>query len=505
MAIRLAIGASRGRIIRQLLRESLTLSGIGAVIGLGLGMAGIRALLSLNAVNIPRLGDKGANVAMDWRIFAFTALAAVATAILFGLAPALHASRTDLSSRLRGRGLSGGGSKGRSALAVSEMSLAIVLLIGAALFIRTLIALRAVNPGFDPQQVEATFVNFEPKLAKARGVDQMAEDALRRVGDLPGVESAALTGLLPLEGNFNSLTIVIIGRPLEGLSHGNSRWMIVSPGYFHVLKIPLLRGRLFTDGDKRDAAPVAIINAAMARAFWPGGDALNERLVIGRGLGQNYEEPERQVVGIVGDVHDDSLGRSPEPAVFVPLAQRPNRATATWVVVRTRGESRALDRPIRSELSKATGGLPVPALRSMQEILVKSTARQEFQMLLLTIFGGLALVLAAIGVYGLMAYYVEQRTQEMGIRMALGAQAGEVRNMVVLQGLRLAGAGAAIGIAAAIGLTRLIARFLFGVEMLDPFVFTAVPVLMIGVAVAAVWLPALRASRVDPMTALRHE
>jgi len=282
--------------------------------------------------------------------------------------------------------------------------------------------------------------------------------------------------------------------------------MIVSPGYFDVLKIPLIRGRLFTEGDRRDATAVAIVNQAMARQFWPTGDPLNDQLVIGRGLGQNFEEPPRQVVGIVGDVHDDSLRLPPLPAVFVPLAQRPNgRATGMWVVVRTRGESHALDAAIQTEVRKATGGMPVPPIRSMQEILVQSTARQKFNVLLMSIFGGLALVLAAMGIYGLMAYYVQQRTHEIGIRMALGAQSSDMRNMVVLHGMRLAFLGVAIGVAGAFGLTRFIASFLFGVKMLDPLVFVVVPVVLTSVAMAAVWLPALRASRVDPFDALRHE
>ncbi len=510
IAIRLAVGASRGRIVRQLLTESLLLSAAGAIGGLALGAAGIRMLLAKNAVNIPRLGVKGANVTVDWRVLAFTILTALGTGILFGLIPALQASRADLNCSLKeagGRGGSGfGKNKARAIFAVSEISLAILLLIGAALLIRTLVALRAVNPGFNPHQVVTTRATLDPKLARAAGVDQISSDLLRRVDALPGVERAALTGLLPLDGGFNSLTITILGRPLVGLSHGNSRWMIVSPGYFDVLEIPLIRGRLFGEGDRRDAAAVAIVNQATARQFWPNSDPVNDQLVIGKGLGQNFEEPPRQVVGIVGDVHDDSLRSSSLPAVFVPLAQRPNgRATGMWVVVRTRVESRALDAAIQTEVQKATGGMPVPPIRSMQEILVQSTARQKFNMLLMSIFGGLALVLAAMGIYGLMAYYVQQRTHEIGIRMALGAQSSDVRNMVVLHGMRLAFLGVAIGVAGAFGLTRFIASFLFGVQMLDPLVFVLVPIVLSSVAMAAVWLPALRASRVDPFDALRHE
>jgi len=282
--------------------------------------------------------------------------------------------------------------------------------------------------------------------------------------------------------------------------------MTVSPGYFDVLKIPLLRGRVFTRADRADAPAVAVINRAMARQFWPDSDPINQRLVIGRGLGQNFEEPPRQVVGIVGDVHDDALGIDPLPAVFVPFAQRPNtRALGMWVVVRTRGNSHALDGAMQSEVQMAAGGPPVPAMRRMQAILVQSTAQQDFRMILMSIFAGLAVVLAAIGIYGLMGYSVQQRTREIGIRMALGAPAGTVRNMVIRQGLGLAAAGASLGLAAAFYLTRFLAGFLFGVKALDPLVFVAVPALLTAVALLAVWRPALRAARVDPLRALRHE
>jgi predicted lysophospholipase L1 biosynthesis ABC-type transport system permease subunit len=252
---------------------------------------------------------------------------------------------------------------------------------------------------------------------------------------------------------------------------------------------------------------VAIINQAMARQFWPDGDPLNSQILIAKGLGPRLEEPERQIVGIVGDVHDDALKRDTEPAVFVPVAQRPDARTAgnsvAWVI-RVRAETPSLNSAIQNELRQATGML-VPPLRPMEEVISKSTARQDFNMLLMIIFGGAALLLAAIGIYGLMAHSVQQRTQEMGVRMALGAEPGDVRNMVVFQGMRLALAGVVIGVAAALGLTRFLASFLFGVKALDPLVFIATPILLGGVALVAVWLPARRASRVDPVNALRYE
>ena len=512
IAIRTALGALRGRIIRQLLTESVLLSMVGAVLGLGLGIAGIHALLVLNPVNIPRIGVNGSRVAMDWRVFGFTMLAGLITGLVFGLIPALQGSRTDLNSSLKesGGGRTSGGfrqNRTRSLLVISEVSLALVLLMSAALLIRTLMALRSVNPGFEAHNVVTTRTTLDPRFAKVTGVNEILQDAFGRLSGLSGVESVGLTGLLPLDGPFSSLPIIVVGRPLNGPSHGNSSYGQVSAGYFEAIKIPLLRGRFFTNADRLGSPEVAIINQAMARQFWPDGDPLNSQILIAKGLGPRLEEPVRQIVGIVGDVHDDALNRDTEPAVFVPVAQRPDARTAgnsvAWVI-RVRAETPSLNSAIQNELHQATG-MPVPPLRPMEEVIAKSTARQDFNMLLMIIFGGAALLLAAIGIYGLMAHSVQQRTQEMGVRMALGAEPGDVRNMVVFQGMRLALAGVVIGVAAALGLTRFLASFLFGVKALDPLVFIATPILLGGVALVAVWLPARRASRVDPVNALRYE
>jgi len=514
IAVRVAVGAGRSSIVRQLLTESGLLAIAGGVAGLGLGFAGIHAVLAQGPANIPRIGMDGSRVTLDWRVFLFTAIVTLVTTLLFGLLPALQTALVDLHTGLKEGGRTGAGfrqSKARSLLVIGQVSLALLSVIGAALLIRTLIALRSVNPGFDPRNVVSTMVTMDPRMANASSIDQIGEDIFRRLRSLPGVEGVALTGLLPLEGNFNSLTITIVGRPLDhGVSHGNSRWMTVSPGYFDVLKIPLIRGRGFTDGDRQDAPSVAIINQAMARQFWPGGDPLRDRLVIGKDLGQDFGEPERQVVGIVGDVHEDALNGTPVPAVFVPASQRRHNNTAKepwnmWVVIRTQGPSGPLHPAIERELRQATGGLPVTRLRSMEEVLDRSTATQNFNMILMSIFGGCSLLLAAIGISGLLAHSVAQRSREMGIRMALGAKPSDVRAMVVSQGMRLVWIGAGIGIAAAFGLTRFIESFLFGVKALDPLVFITVPILLAAVALVAVWAPALRASRVDPAEALRCE
>jgi predicted permease len=286
----------------------------------------------------------------------------------------------------------------------------------------------------------------------------------------------------------------------------------VSPDYFSVFKIPIVRGRGFTDRDTTGAPGVVMINQAMAKQYWPNGDPLIDRLIIGgSAVGPEFEEPARQVIGVVGDVRDGGLNRDPQPAMYIPFAQVPDKLNALnlgispvkWLV-RTRGEPYAVSAAVQAELRQASG-LPVARLRSMDEIVGQSTAGSDFNMFLLAVFGGSALVLAAIGVYGLMAYSVQQRTQEIGIRRALGADAERVRNMVVFQGMRLSLAGVVIGIASAFAMSRVLGTLLFGVTARDPMVFAAVPLVLSAVALVAVWLPARRASRVDPLVALRHE
>jgi putative ABC transport system permease protein len=286
----------------------------------------------------------------------------------------------------------------------------------------------------------------------------------------------------------------------------------VSPGYFEVFRIPVKRGRTFADRDDSHATPVVIINETMAKQFWPKSDPLLDRLAIGKGVMREFkDEPERQIVGIVGDTHDGGLDDAPDPRMFIPQAQVPDAANALNVrltpmawIVRTQAEPHSMSAAIQEQLRQTTG-LPVSDVRSMDEVVTLSTSRQQFNMWLMTVFGCSALLLAAIGIYGLMAYSVEQRTQEIGIRLALGAQGPQVKNMVVVQGMRLAVIGVVAGLAASFGLARLIATFLFGVTPRDPIVFAGVPVLLTLVALVAVWLPARRASRVDPIIALRYE
>ncbi len=517
IALRTALGAGRARIIRQLLTESIVLATIGGALGLALGVAGIRALLSVSTVGLPRIGADGVLVAADWRVMLFALLVSLGAGVLFGLIPALQGSRADLGATLKeGGGRTGAGfrqNRTRAVLVAGEVALALVLLVGSALLIRTSLSLSRVDPGFDAANVLTMRTSLTgPRFATAAGVGRALREGVDRVRALPGVEHAAATCCVPLEGGFG-LPFIISGRPLEdGPFHGGGGWTTVSDGFFEVFRIPTRRGRVFTDRDRSGTPPVVVINETMADRYWPEGDPLAGRLVIGRGIMQQFADaPERQIVGVVADVRDGGLDAEPQPRMYVPQAQLPDAVSALsleiapmgWIV-RTRTSPRALSAAIQEELRLATG-LPVSDVRTMDEVVSRSTARQRFNTLLMTVFGAAALLLAAIGVYGLMAYSVEQRTREIGVRLALGAETGRVWWMIVLQGLRLVAAGVVIGAAAASGLTRLIASFLFGVEASDPATFLAVPIVLTAVALAAVAVPARRASRIDPVLALRGE
>lgn len=515
IAVRTAVGAGRGRIFRQLLTESAVLFLAGGVLGLGLGVAGVRALLAMNPGHIPRIGIHGAAIATDWRVVGFTLLLSLGSGVLFGLIPALDVSRADLSATLKeGSGRSSASlrqNKTRSLLVIGETALAVVLLVGAALLIRTFFALRSVNPGFDAHNVLTLRMSLAgSRFVKTAEVNHLVRDAVERMEALPGVTGVGASYALPLEGAFG-IPFNIVGRtPTAGRYDGRG-WLNVTPEYFEIFKIPILSGRAFNDRDDAGAAPVAIINRAMARQFWQRGDPLGERVILGQGYGPEFEEPARQIVGVVDDVHDIGLNFNQRPLVYVPMAQVTDGITAlatraasmAWIV-RTRLAPLSLSAAVEKELQQATGGLPVARVRSMDEVVLASTARDDFNMTLMSVFGFSALLLAVIGIYGLMAFAVQQRTQEIGIRLALGAESRDVRNMVVWQGMRLTLIGAGIGIAAALGLTRLLANFLFGVKTWDPLAFTAVPILLCAAALFAVWLPARKAARTDPVDALRH-
>lgn len=518
LAIRAAVGAGRGRIMRQLLTESVLLSLAGGAAGLVIGYAGVRALLAVNPGDIPRIGGNGSAVALDWRVLLFTVAVAVITGILFGLIPALNTSRSDLHAALKESGSrSGTGlrqNKSRSVLVVVEMALALVLLLGAALLIRTFVAMQMVDPGFNPHNVLTMQMSLAgARFEKTSTVAQMEREVEERAGSIPGVVSVAEAWALPLQAE-NDMVFNVIGRPPAGKSPytGDTDWVGVSPQFFNVFQIPLLRGRFFTDHDTAANLHVIIINEAMAKEYWKKRNPIGEEILLGKGLGPEFNEPPRQIVGVVGDVRDYGLNQNSPPIMYVPEAQLndgltklDNSEAPTYWAVRTDVPPFSLTRQIQQQVRIATGGLPVAHIRSMDQVVLESTARADFNMVLFTIFAGVALLLAGIGIYGLIAYSVEQRTHEIGIRMALGASPRGVRNMVVRHGMTLAMMGVAAGVAAGLALTRLIASMLYGVKAWDPVVFVSVAVFLSLIALLATYVPARRASNVDPLVALRYE
>ncbi len=517
IALRAALGAGRRRIISQLLTESVLLSLGGGALGLVLGYLGVRALLAINPGDIPRIGEHAAAISLDWRVLGFTLLVSAVTGILFGLIPAFSASRADLGLTLKESGSRTGTglrqNKARSILVVTEMALALVLLVGAALLIRTFTVMRTVNPGFSPHNVLTMEMSLNgARFEKTAGTAAVVRAAEQRFAGLPGVESVAVSCTLPLEGTID-LPFNIAGRtPSDGKYDGDEQWRDVSPGYFDVFRIPLLRGRSLTDADDAASAHVLLVNEAMSKRYWPDGNSLGAQITLGKDLGPEFEEPARTIVGVVGDVRDTGLNRDAQPTMYVPIAQvtdglttLQNRVLPLQWAVRTKVQPFSLSEEIQRELRTASGGLPVAHIRSMDQVLVESTARTDFNMTLLTIFAGVALLLAAIGIYGLMAYSVQQRTQEIGIRIALGASGKNVLGMVVRQGMLLAVIGVVIGAGAAFGLTRFMASLLYGVKAWDPLVMISAATVLTAVALLATYLPARRASRVDPMVALRYE
>jgi putative ABC transport system permease protein len=511
-AIRSALGAGRARIVRQLLTESMLLSLAGGILGTALGLVGMRALLAVSPAGLPRIGENGSAIGIDWRVLGFTLGVSLLTGILFGVFPAFSASRTDLNSTLKESGnRSGTGfreGRVRSLLVVSEIAMALVLLIGSVLLIRTYIALHEVARGFDSHNVLTMEMSLNgPRYQKTAGLTQLLRDGRNRLNALPGVEIAAAGFWRPIDVE-DGTGFHILGRPVEKNCCG-SKWMSITPGYLSLFKMPLLRGRDFTENDNAEAPKVALINEAFARKYFPRQDPVGQHIDHGKEGGQRGIET---IVGIVADFHDGGLARPADAMMIVPIAQVSDEYNAAYSViqplfwlVRTHGDPRRSVPAITEQLRIASDGFPVAHIRTMDEVIGRSTAGQSFQMLLLTIFGAVALVLAAIGIYALMAYSVAQRTQEMGIRMALGADRGAIRRLVVWQGMRLAVAGVVLGMAAAFGLTRFLSTLLFGVKPWDPAVFVSAPFIVCAIALFAVWLPAARASNVDPIHALRTE
>jgi putative ABC transport system permease protein len=521
LAIRAAIGASYWRMVRQLLTESVMLAGLGGILGFVIGAVGVRALLMVAPGNIPRLTDQNGAVQaislIDWRVGAFTIGVAVLTGILFGLFPALHISNPDLASTLKEGGRSGGGllrQRARSILVVTEIALALVLLTCAALLIRTFAGLHSVDPGFDPHnlltmQTSMTGVSYD-STAK---VDNFVRQVAQRVEGIPGVQAAASAIVLPLSGNGVDLPFNIVGRtPAKGQYEGDVYWRSVSPHYFRAFQIPLLRGRAFTDSDAGNSTRVVIINQVMAKKYWKDQDPMGQVILIGKGLGPQFDDPPREIVGIAGNVRENNLGEADAGVMYVPQSQVPEGLTKlansviplSWAI-RATSDPMALRTSVERELNAVDGLMTPSRVRTMEQSISEGLARQNFNMLLLTIFASIALLLAAIGIYGLMSYTVEQRVQEIGIRVALGAASRDVLKMIVLQGMKLVWIGVIVGLAAAYGITRLLGALLYGVRANDSATFAAVAVVVTLVAAVATFVPARRASAVAPSDALRHQ
>jgi putative ABC transport system permease protein len=516
LAIRAALGAGRGRIIRQLMTESLLLGAAGAALGVLLGYLGIHGLLSVNTAGLPRIGLGGELVRMDGRVLLFTLGLTLLTTILFGLFPALQATRSDLSSTMKeSASRSGSGlrqNRTRAGLVITEVALAVVLLVGAGLLIRTATALYSVKPGFETKNILTMRMSLSGKnYLTSAAIDGLVRRGVERIEAIPGVEMATATCCVPLENGYG-LPFRIMGRPLEkGPFHGGGDWKTVSPGFFEAFHMRMLRGRTFNLRDTAAATPVVIITETMAKRFWPKGDPLQDSLLIGKGVMPQLEtERPRQIIGVVGDVRDNGLNQDPGAGMYLPNAQVPDAIQALNVkltplawVIKTKVAPMTLRSAVEEQLRQVSG-LPVSEIRTMEETVSRSTSRTRFQMLLMSVFGGVSLFLAAIGIYGLMAYSVEQQTQEIGIRMALGAEPSAMRGMVLKKGLLLAVSGILVGLAAAYALAKQLESFVFGVTVRDPLVFITIPLVLGAIAVIAVWWPAQRATRVDPAVALRQ-
>ncbi|HET7536661.1 MAG TPA: ABC transporter permease, partial [Candidatus Didemnitutus sp.] len=499
VSIRAALGAGRGRIIRQLLTESVLLAVLGGLLGMLVAKWGLDALLAFAPANLPRIKELG----LDPTALGFALALSVVTGLVFGVAPAWLATGHDLNTALKdaSRGSTESGHRAwfRHGLVVAEVALALLLLTGAGLLVRSFIKLSGVNPGFEP--ANATVVNISlpnGRYGKPEQQSAFAEQLLAHLRTLPGVKAAGLTHVLPLEGDW-VLGFTIDGRPPIAPSDlPNTNYYAVTPDYFRAMGIRLVRGRLFTERDDAKAAHVAVINETLARQHFPNEDPIGKRINI-----TNGPDTWREIVGIVSDVRQYGVDRPTTNQAYEPFAQKPYGSITA--VVRTEGDGRALYSSLRAEVFAVDKDQPVSSIRALSEILADTISRQRFAMLLLTVFSVVALVISAIGIYGVMAYSVSQRTSEIGIRMALGASARDVLRMILRQGMAVIGLGLAVGLVAAIAATRVVASILYQTSPRDPLTLALIALALGGVAFIACLIPALRATRIDPLSALRAE
>jgi predicted permease len=501
LAVRLAVGASRLRLIRQLLTESVMMASVGGALGLPLAYLGCKLLIAINPDKLPRATEIGLN----WYALGFTAAVTLLTGIIFGLIPALHASKLDLNESLKegGRSAAGGVSGGRlrQLLVVAEVALSLVLLIGAGLMIKSFVRLLAIDPGFKPEQL----LTLRLALPSADYGDQQRQigfyqQLMQRIERLPGVEAVGAINRLPMTGDAENAGFAIEGRPPanpnERIYAANR---LVNHDYFRALGIPLRRGRVFTAGDAAGTSGVAIINQTAARIFWPNEDPLGKRIRPDRFSPGTW----LTIVGVIGDVRHAALGVEPQPEIYWPYPQNPDRRID--LLIRTAADPLSLAGAVRSEIWAIDKALPISDVKTMDELLSASVAQPRFYVLLLTAFAAVALLLATVGLYGVISYAVIQRTHEIGIRMALGASPRDVLQLIINHGLRLVLVGIGIGLGGALALTRLMKTLLFGVSATDPPTFTVIALLLAFVALLACWVPARRATKVDPITVLRSE
>jgi putative ABC transport system permease protein len=499
--------------VRQLLIESVLLAVAGGTAGLTLASIGLRALLVLTPGDMPRAQELARFPALDPWVAGFTVLVSVITGVAFGLFPALQLSRPDLTTCLKESGSNAGTSlrhnRARGALVAGEVAMAVVLLCGATLLIRTFVAIHSVQPGFDPENLLTMRVALAgPGNADAVAVDRLVRQTVERLELIPGVEAATVASSLPAQPIVDMI-FYIPGRPLRNGSKytGDELWCFVSLSYFDTLRIPLRSGRLFREQEPRHTV---IINEAMAHKFWPRQNPVGQSIVIGAGLGPLDQGP-TEIVGVVGDVHDRL---DANPTMYRLCSQVPDAAIKlvsqlypAGIAVRTKPgvAPMSVSRAVEKALLAGDTQLPANKVETMDQVMMDSTAQANFDLVLLGIFAGIALLLAAVGIFGVVSYSVRQRTPEIGIRMALGASRGEVLRLVVAQGMALTVVGVAIGIAGAFGLTRFLAGLLYGVKPADPLTFVVVSLILTGVALFACCIPARRAAKVDPMVALRHQ
>jgi len=507
IAVRAALGAGRGRIIRQMLTESLLLGTLGGVAGLLLTFWETDFILSFIPVDIPFW----IRFDLDWRVFAFALAATVGSSVVFGLFPALHASRIELAHELKDGARGGTGSgrshRIRSALVVTQLALTLVLLVVAGLMMRSFLHLQYADPGLDPRGVFTFRTGIPPTIVKDGKAEEVAlkffETAEQRVREIPGVESAGFVSYLPLTNNNNNLTFAVEGRPEpDPGSRPHATVRSATPGVFPTLRIPLRRGRFLDERDRADHPLVVVVDESYARKFFPNEDLLGRRISFD-GPEDGAKRKWHTIVGVVGDIVQRPSARTPEPSVWFATAQKPDNFMSA--VLRVQGDPAGYQRAAQDAVIAARSDIPIYYPNPLTQVARETMWSQRFFGGLFASFAGIALFLAAIGIYGVMAYSVSQRTQEIGVRMALGAEPAAVVAMMLRQGLRLVGLGLACGFACAWFAAQLLASVLYGVSPHDPPTFALVPLLLAAVALLACWLPSRRATLIDPITALRAE